>query len=472
MDKMPRASSCGAILLLLSCILLVGLEEMKYRQRSQWTTLLVVFVSLLGVLFIWYWVLNAQFHWFDEPFTSSSSLGDHDLSQHPIDQIAASKESDLLNVQWPALVDYSQDSYPQYHSLLEIITNWNPDNPDPPSNFIETLQHFNYSNLSERAMAEIYRDAEVPFKLYDIPDIDQVRHKWTSSYLSSAINSEHIRHVEKSKSNHFMFWTKPKKGFPKDFIPPTETIEMTFDDWVSIASHADQHKLNNESIHYYYMIGSRPGDRMNSFVARDLDVFSTESSNFFITNPKANKGIQCRFAMRGIISECHYDSGKNMIAMMHGAKRYILTPPHTCKHLGIISDKHHPSFRHSVIDWSDVHQAQAHHFDQVDAIDTIVQEGEVLYVPSFWFHYIISLNYAIQCNSRSGFPKEMNGVRDIEKSDCMNTQIARRPSSSEEEKKRLEKVKSQEEKRKGHQDQRRGQHQHERQEGDGEKREA
>jgi oxalate decarboxylase/phosphoglucose isomerase-like protein (cupin superfamily) len=399
------------------------LEGMKYRQKSQWTSLLVVFISLLGVVLVWYMVLRAQSHWFDDPLPYH-----HEPSKSSVDEIpTATKGTYGLSVQWPDIVDYSPDSYPQYRSLLDIISNWNPDNPDPPPNFRETLQHFNYSNPLERKMAELYRDAEVPFKLYGIPDIDEVRSKWTVSYLASAMNSEQIRHVEKSKSNHFMFWTKPKKGLPKDFIPPTETIEMTFEEWITLANHADQHKLNNESSHYYYMIGSRAGDISKSFVARDLNLFSTESPNFFITNPKANKGIQCRFAMRGIISECHYDSGKNMIAMMHGAKRYILTPPHTCKYLGIISDKHHPSFRHSVIDWSDVHQAQAHHFDQVDAIDTIVQEGEVLYVPSFWFHYIISLNYAIQCNSRSGFPKEMNGVGDIEKSDCMNTQIARRP---------------------------------------------
>ena len=68
------------------------------------------------------------------------------------------------------------------------------------------------------------------------------------------------------------------------------------------------------------------------------------------------KGIQCRFGMRGIISEAHYDQGRNMVAMIKGAKRYILTPPASCTQLGIITDKRHPSFRHSQIDWSDPEQ--------------------------------------------------------------------------------------------------------------------
>lgn len=28
--------------------------------------------------------------------------------------------------------------------------------------------------------------------------------------------------------------------------------------------------------------------------------------------------------------------------------------------------------------------------------------GEMLYIPSYWFHYIISLDASIQCNARSG----------------------------------------------------------------------
>ena len=35
-------------------------------------------------------------------------------------------------------------------------------------------------------------------------------------------------------------------------------------------------------------------------------------------------------------------------------------------------------------------------------IDTVLKAGEVLYIPSNWFHYIISLQKSTQCNTRSG----------------------------------------------------------------------
>ena len=56
-------------------------------------------------------------------------------------------------------------------------------------------------------------------------------------------------------------------------------------------------------------------------MTEDLTIFSTSTNNDFVTNVARNKGIQCRFGMRGIIAECHYDSGKNMVAMLKGKKR-------------------------------------------------------------------------------------------------------------------------------------------------------
>ena len=108
-----------------------------------------------------------------------------------------------------------------------------------------------------------------------------------------------------------------------------------------------------------------------------------------------------------------------MVAVLKGTRRYILTPPEACPYLGIISDPSHPAFRHSLLDWSDTHQAGAHRFDVIPAIDTVMHAGEVLYIPSYWFHYVVSLDYSIQCNSRSGPPPSQVGRNVIES--CLKT---------------------------------------------------
>ena len=37
-----------------------------------------------------------------------------------------------------------------------------------------------------------------------------------------------------------------------------------------------------------------------------------------------------------------------------------------------------------------------------EAVSTVLKEGEILYVPTGWFHYITSLQKSAQCNVRSG----------------------------------------------------------------------
>lgn len=38
-------------------------------------------------------------------------------------------------------------------------------------------------------------------------------------------------------------------------------------------------------------------------------------------------------------------------------------------------------------------------------LKVVLAMGEVLYIPSYWFHYIISQDGSIQCNARSGESK-------------------------------------------------------------------
>ncbi len=56
---------------------------------------------------------------------------------------------------------------------------------------------------------------------------------------------------------------------------------------------------------------------------QDLPCFTPGTENFFVTDIRKNKGIQCRFGMRGVIAEAHYDGGRNMVALLRGEKRYI-----------------------------------------------------------------------------------------------------------------------------------------------------
>mmetsp|Transcript_41989 Transcript_41989/g.111884 ORF Transcript_41989/g.111884 Transcript_41989/m.111884 type:complete len:393 (+) Transcript_41989:253-1431(+) len=195
------------------------------------------------------------------------------------------------------------DNSPPYHTLAEIVDHWNPDDSDNiPSPFLEELQVFNYSDPYELALAEQYRNAEVPFKIHSIPDVDGATERWTDSYLLREMESSHMHYkVEESKNNHFMYWTQ-KSSRVKKWTPPTKRLgSMTFKTWLKIARDGDSLGIGAEEKHYYLMTGVEAGrlvardpNHLGQFVSTDLGMFSTTKKNFFITNVAANKGIQCR----------------------------------------------------------------------------------------------------------------------------------------------------------------------------------
>ena len=245
------------------------------------------------------------------------------------------------NIIYPEIIPAPTESYPPYSDLLQLVTNWNPDDPDVPKTFEETLQHFDYSDPEQRAMAEKYRNAELPFKVYNVPDIDQVSELWSLSYLKKKMKTK-LR-VERSEDNHFMYF-KVGRHHPDGWEPPQTVTTSSFDQWLEKAMRADKEQWDSEQEHFYLTIGTT-NRREKSFWNKDLAIFSTEKNNFFITRVERNKGIQCRFGMRGVIAESHYDAGRNMVAMLKGAKRYVLSPPEACPYLGIISNTKHPSYR-------------------------------------------------------------------------------------------------------------------------------
>mmetsp|Transcript_2231 Transcript_2231/g.3125 ORF Transcript_2231/g.3125 Transcript_2231/m.3125 type:complete len:207 (-) Transcript_2231:173-793(-) len=181
--------------------------------------------------------------------------------------------------------------------------------------------------------------------------------------------------------------------------------------------------ISSNTQHFYWQSGVSPHERLQSpstwtFISKDLPSFSSPDPTFFGFNPDEQKGIQCRFGERGVVAATHYDGGRNMVAMITGAKRYILSPPNQCPKLGIITKKRHPTFRHSLLNFGHINllansdiEAKSMPKKEKDwlnlsknslAVDTVLKAGQVLYIPSHWFHYIISLQKSAQCNTRSG----------------------------------------------------------------------
>ena len=105
-------------------------------------------------------------------------------------------------------------------------------------------------------------------------------------------------------------------------------------------------------MHKYFRVTADDERRStkNSWLFKELKFFQPKKS-LFMVKPEFQQGIHCRFGMRSIIAEAHFDRSRNSVAMLRGMRRWIMTHPSQCENMYILP-KSHPSGRHSDVDWS------------------------------------------------------------------------------------------------------------------------
>jgi hypothetical protein len=303
-------------------------------------------------------------------------------------------------------------NYPYSWNVREVLDNWSPDDPTPKEYIYQGLCVFDYETEKDKALN--YREAELPFVVRDDPRVLRTAERWAQEgYMQKLLGKRTRYRTEYSPNNHFMYWMKPRKKdirdnvVPEDWKPPTEMLRMPYSEWFQHANVSDD-QLGPDTEHWYFrLIGcgemGRGCDKDSSeYLFDELPFFQPRDDNpLYMPEPKKQKGIHCRFGMKGVIAENHFDGSRNSIALLGGERRYILAHPDQCENLCLLP-RGHPSARHSAVDWSDPDWEEFPRFADAEVNEVVLQAGDVLYLPTHWFHYIISLEMNFQCNTRSG----------------------------------------------------------------------
>mmetsp|Transcript_2868 Transcript_2868/g.6746 ORF Transcript_2868/g.6746 Transcript_2868/m.6746 type:complete len:569 (+) Transcript_2868:98-1804(+) len=315
--------------------------------------------------------------------------------------------------------------YPKLKPLRTLMEDWPQDDIDhPPTPFEEVLIHFDYNNPDDVAAAKEFREAKLPFKFINVPEVVAAGKKWTDEYVNEHFSGNPTDSVrangkaQESVNNFFAFFNNDAWDVESYGLAPTRNNDWTYEKWARHAKYADSAGLSPNQPHFYWQAGVDKEERRMpekdwTFISKDLPSFSSPTETFFVFNPDAQKGIQCRFGERGVTAATHFDAGRNMIAMVIGAKRYILSPPKECSKLGIVPTRGNAMFRHSMLNFGHINLMHEPEMPQDErdwleesgdalALETVLKAGEVLYIPSHWFHYISSLQKSAQCNVRSG----------------------------------------------------------------------
>jgi oxalate decarboxylase/phosphoglucose isomerase-like protein (cupin superfamily) len=97
------------------------------------------------------------------------------------------------------------------------------------------------------------------------------------------------------------------------------------------------------------------------------------------------------FGPSGATTQAHYDVHDNFYAQLYGRKRFILFPPEQYREL-YLNGFLHSGAQQSQVDLEHPDYERFPRFKDVAALDAVIEAGDVLYLPSLWFHHVIALD--------------------------------------------------------------------------------
>ena len=314
--------------------------------------------------------------------------------------------------------DRPPKGYPFTWKVLDILHQWPSDDPEPRPEIFQGVCVFDF--VKDHARATAYREAEVPFIVQGDPQVASAVERLNMPHYMDSLLGDDAYETEYSESDNFLFSDATKAHMSTttttttttaaggEWKEPTKLLNMPYNEWFHHANVTDD-KLGPDQPHWYFKLNGCGFHKHCSTVPSEylfdeLPFFQPKSS-LYITDARSQRGIHCRLGTKGVIAQNHFDGSRNSIALLGGQRRYILSHPDQCDKLALYPNDH-PSGRHSAVDWADPDLEEYPEFAQAYANEVVLQAGDVLYLPTFWFHHIISLSTNFQCNTRSGFGTE------------------------------------------------------------------
>ncbi len=97
-------------------------------------------------------------------------------------------------------------------------------------------------------------------------------------------------------------------------------------------------------------------------------------------------------ASGGAVSRLHYDAAHNLFLQLRGRKRFLLVAPHdaVAQRLPLYPSAH-PCHRASPFDPTSFLASQVPQMAALRVQEALLEEGDLLYIPPFWFHHVETL---------------------------------------------------------------------------------
>jgi len=234
--------------------------------------------------------------------------------------------------------------------------------------------------------------------------------KWTPEYLCKTFDSSYKSTVFESDSVFFKYWDDTKNLGKYVFTPSTRKLSMTWPEFYERFK-AQQAKaksspplemglvLNEEDYKHvgpYLYLQQALTTGVGSNITED---FTQWNFKYALTLAKTLKWGSLTtnslfVGVRGVITPAHYDEQENLFAQIYGRKRFILFPPsdYECMYPYPLN---HPNDRQSQVNIHNPDLTTFTNFAFATPHEAVIHPGDVLYVPSYWWHHVISLDDSI-----------------------------------------------------------------------------
>ena len=114
----------------------------------------------------------------------------------------------------------------------------------------------------------------------------------------------------------------------------------------------------------------------------------------WIQDSDNSKSINLWFGGANCLSPLHYDNMHNFLSQVVGSKKLMLYPPADSEYL-------YPSIRENYTHVSLVdkeHLGDFPRFKEAHPIELILEPGDILYLPMYWWHEVLSMDTSISVN--------------------------------------------------------------------------
>jgi hypothetical protein len=212
---------------------------------------------------------------------------------------------------------------------------------------------------------------------------------WSIDHFKSIAGNTEIR-VEISPTNYF----PPVHDGPVN-MPGSRIEKMTFGQYIDRIT-----SKRSESENCYF--AQQPLDILFPQLTNDI-----KSTDYF--EKKRLISTNLWFAGAGNITPLHYDLAHNLFAQVIGSKRFVLFPPDQSRLLYPFPKS--SSIAHfSRVNVDNPDLGRFPQFQHARPLECILEPGDILFIPIFWWHQVYSLNISVSISfwSSPGWTNYLN----------------------------------------------------------------